>query len=73
MGIELTMLLTACGLKEAINRFYAGADGTRAAQLEAASTGILTHIGLIGSGVTLGVVFAPALSAPLLGDAALAP
>jgi O-antigen/teichoic acid export membrane protein len=73
VGIELTMLLTACGLKEAINRFYAGADGTRAAQLEAASTGILTHIGLIGSGVTLGVVFAPALSAPLLGDAALAP
>src|SRR5687768_17052734 len=44
LGLELTMLLAACGLKEAINRFYAGGDGGRAVRPEAASTGILTHM-----------------------------
>jgi O-antigen/teichoic acid export membrane protein len=72
LGLELTMLLVACGLKEAINRFYlSGPDG--APRPEAASTGILTHAGLIGLGMVLGLSFAPWLAGPLLGDASLAP
>jgi O-antigen/teichoic acid export membrane protein len=72
VGIELTLLLVACGLKEAINRFYVGGPGgTR--RPEAASTGILAHAGVIGFGVAVGFVFAPRLAGPLLGDPALAP
>jgi O-antigen/teichoic acid export membrane protein len=72
LGIELTMLLVACGLKEATTRFYvAGADG--AVRPEAASTGMLTHAGVIGAGVAAGLVASPWLAGVLLGDAALAP
>ena len=73
VGVELTLLLTACGLKEALNRFYAGGDAERPLRPEAASTGILTHIALIGAGAAMGLAFAPWLAGPLLGDPALAP
>ena len=72
LGIELTMLLVACGIKEATTRFYVGGpDG--AMRPGAASTGLLTHAGLIGAGVVAGLVASPWLAGVLLGDAALAP
>jgi O-antigen/teichoic acid export membrane protein len=72
LGVELMMLLTACGLKEAINRFYAGGDATRPVHPEAASTGLMTHALLVGAGAGLTLVFAPWLAGPLLGNPALA-
>ena len=72
LGLELTLLLVACGLKEATNRFYVGGPGG-ALRPEAASTGIMAHAGLIGLGTVIGIVCAPWLAGPLLGDAALAP
>ncbi|MBI1735037.1 MAG: oligosaccharide flippase family protein [Candidatus Rokubacteria bacterium] len=71
LGLEIVGLLFAFGLKEAINRFYAGADGTPRA--EAASTGLIAHMALIGAGAALGLVSAPWLAPLLLGDATLAP
>lgn len=70
LGLEIVGLLFAFGLKEAINRFYAG-DGVP--RPEAASTGLLAHIGVIGAGAMLGLVSAPWISPLLLGDAELAP
>jgi O-antigen/teichoic acid export membrane protein len=72
VGVELTLLLTACGLKEALNRFYVG-DADHPMRPEAASTGILTHTVLIGAGAAVGLAFAPWLAGPLLGDPGLAP
>jgi len=72
LGIELTMLLVACGLKEATTRFYVGGPD-RAMRAEAASTGMLTHAGLIGAGVLAGIAGSSWLAGALLGDAALAP
>jgi O-antigen/teichoic acid export membrane protein len=71
LALDLTGLLFAFGLKEAINRFYAGGDDP-AARRAAMSTGILLHDALIGVGVVAAIAAAPALSALLLGDAALA-
>jgi O-antigen/teichoic acid export membrane protein len=73
LGLEVILLLVACGLKEAINRFYVGGQGTGAVRPEAASTGIFAHAGLIGSGIVAGLVFSEWLAGPLLGDPALAP
>jgi O-antigen/teichoic acid export membrane protein len=70
LGLEIVGLLFAFGLKEAINRFYAGDAVTRP---EAASTGLLAHVGTIGVGAALGLATAPWLSHLLLGDAGLAP
>lgn len=72
LGIELTMLLVACGLKEATTRFYVGGPD-RTMRPDAASTGMLTHAGLIGAGVVAGILCSPWLAGVLLGDAALAP
>jgi O-antigen/teichoic acid export membrane protein len=72
LGIELTMLLVAFGLKEATTRFYVGGpDGVL--RPHAASTGMLTHAGLIGAGVAVGLVASPWLAGALLGDSTLAP
>jgi O-antigen/teichoic acid export membrane protein len=73
LGLELILLLVACGLKEGINRFYTSRDATAVSPEQAASTGIIAHAALIGLGVAVGLVFAPWLAGPLLGDAALAP
>lgn len=73
LGLELILLLVACGLKEGINRFYTSGDAGTVRPEHAASTGILAHAGLIGLGVAAGLVFAPWLAGPLLGDPALAP
>jgi O-antigen/teichoic acid export membrane protein len=70
LGLEIVGLLFAFGLKEAINRFYAGDAVPRP---EAASTGLLAHVGTIGAGAALGLLAAPWLAPLLLGDAALAP
>ena len=72
LGLEMILLLVACGLKEGINRFYTGGDPSVRPD-EAASTGILAHAGLIGLGVVAGLLASPWLAGPLLGDAALAP
>lgn len=71
LGLELILLLVACGLKEGINRFYTSGDPAVPPDA-AASTGILAHAALIGLGVVAGLVFAPWLAGPLLGDAGLA-
>src|SRR5438552_18779962 len=73
LGTEVIALMVAFGLKEAINRFYTGADSDGVNPNHAASTGILAHGALIALGTSAGFVFAPWLAGPLLGDATLAP
>jgi O-antigen/teichoic acid export membrane protein len=73
LGLEAILMVAACGLKEAINRFYVGGNAAGTARPEAASTGILIHAGLVGVGIGAGLLFSQSLSALLLGDAALAP
>ena len=64
LGVEFILLLVACGMKEAINRSYVSRS--------AVSTGLLAHTGLIGFGILAGIVAAPWLAGPLLGDPDLA-
>jgi len=74
LALELTLLLVACGMKEATTRFYLGDQASGGApRPEAGSTGILLHAGLIGFGIVGGLLLAPWIAGPLLGDAALAP
>ena len=74
LALELTLLLVACGMKEAITRFYLGDQAAGGApRPEAGSTGILLHAGLIGVGIVGGLLVSPWIAGPLLGDAALAP
>ena len=61
LGLEMILLLVACGLKEGINRFYTGGDPSVRPD-EAASTGILAHAGLIGLGVVAGLLGSPWLA-----------
>lgn len=72
LALEMTLLLVTCGLKEAINRFYAGGPAPSAVRPEAASTGLLTHAGHVGVGAVAGILLAPWLAGPLLGDPGLA-
>jgi O-antigen/teichoic acid export membrane protein len=73
LALELTLLLVACGMKEATTRFYLGAQTTGGTRPDAGSTGILLHGALIGLGIVAGLLLAPWIAGPLLGDAALAP
>jgi O-antigen/teichoic acid export membrane protein len=73
LALELTLLLVACGMKEATTRFYVGDGSANGPRPDAGSTGIILHALLIGVGIMAGLLLAPWIAGPLLGNSALAP
>lgn len=72
VGVDLVGMLCSLGLITAMVRHYTGEGGGRR-RPEAISTAYLTAAVVLGVGVSLGCLGAPALAQLVLGDAAYAP